>query len=108
MRWLRTVTWVCTGVHVQGGTALALTEATSRDGQTTREGGTESHGSLGDGRVANWTAQTVRLSVRRRNVERGPLSPQPGKSPGIPGQPRSRHRPSPHPPSARHAAVLVH
>src|SRR3989442_629597 len=79
-----------------GGTALALTEATSCEGQTIREGGTESRGSLGDGRVASWAAQTVRLSVRRRHVERGPFSPQPGNSSRVLEPPRPRrHQPTP-------------
>src|SRR5437870_2224721 len=76
----------CTRVFMGDGTPLALVRATSSEGQTIREGGTENRGSLGDSRVANWTAQTVRLSVRRHHVERCPDRPQPGNWPSVLGQ----------------------
>ena len=38
--------WICIGVFIGTGTSLALVWATSREGQTIREGGTESRGSL--------------------------------------------------------------
>src|SRR2546428_7511135 len=85
----------CTGVPDGMAPPLLLLKRPVVKAKPLARVGRKANGSLEDGRVASWAAQTVPLSVRRRHVERGPIRPQPGKSPRVLGplRPRRHQRP---------------